>query len=191
MRFLYQCPIFVLSRWPCVTRIFEEPVLVGACHLSTAIDQELNPRHGQTRPKTVQSVEPRSSHKKPLSNIRPLHFPPNKDETSLERKYRQYYQDTWKFLDEYWAEHNSRLKEAKDNFLEERYREKLPLSPDQEKELSTDLAEFHSRFLLENKSAQLRFNLVWYRRIAYTVWLSLLVDLQRIFRRLRSWKTGR
>ncbi|KAF7233292.1 hypothetical protein EG68_03187 [Paragonimus skrjabini miyazakii] len=110
----------------------------------------------------------------PTSNIRPVHFWSNCRLTELQQRYCAFYEDTWKWLDSYWAYHNVNFQQAKRSFLESR----APVGSGVRLDASADLSEFYSRFLKENQHTQLRFNFEWYRRIAYISYLGILVDLQ-------------
>ncbi|VDP89421.1 unnamed protein product [Echinostoma caproni] len=107
--------------------------------------------------KRTASLLPRFGPMDPVSNIRPVHFDPRDDETALQRKYRLFYADTWKWLDRYWAAHNIKLMQAKREFLESENKRVEHLSPDNK--LQPDLSDFHARFLEENRKSQMKFNL--------------------------------
>ncbi|KAA3680968.1 uncharacterized protein DEA37_0008420, partial [Paragonimus westermani] len=125
-----------------------------------------------------QSVGPMN----PISNIRPIHFWSNDKLTELQRQYCAFCEDTWKWLDSYWACHNVKFQQAKRSFLESR----APVGSIVRLDASADLSEFYSRFLKENQRTQLRFNFEWYRRIAYLSYLGILVDLQHVYLRFQS-----
>ncbi|GAA52547.1 hypothetical protein CLF_108309 [Clonorchis sinensis] len=114
----------------------------------------------------------------PVSNIRRLQFTSGGARTSLQQKYYYYYQDTWNWLDAYWTSHNKLYAEEKAKFLEIN-------------DENGSVSEFNRRFLIENQPLQLRFNLQWYRRIAYITYLGILVEMQCVFTRLRTTLAGR
>ncbi|KAF6777508.1 hypothetical protein AHF37_04391 [Paragonimus kellicotti] len=106
----------------------------------------------------------------PISNIRPVHFWSNYRLTELQQRYCAFCEDTWKWLDSYWAHHNVNFQQAKRSFLESR----ATVDSGVRLDASADLSEFYSRFLKENQRTQLRFNFEWYRRIAYISYLGIL-----------------
>ncbi|KER22490.1 hypothetical protein T265_14843 [Opisthorchis viverrini] len=114
----------------------------------------------------------------PVSNIRRLQFASGGARTSLQQKYYYFYQDTWDWLDAYWTSHNKLYAEEKAKFL--------GINDE-----NGSVSEFNRRFLIENQPLQLRFNLQWYRRIAYITYLGILVELQCIFTRLWTTLTGK
>ncbi|CAH8839011.1 unnamed protein product [Trichobilharzia szidati] len=121
------------------------------------------------------------------SNIQPPRLKPkSSDETPLELKYRKVYEETWRWLDEYWSAYNLSYLKAKNAFLARQNMNIKDVKADDscERKVVTDLGAFHRQFLEENKQKRIHFNLQWYRRIAYIVYLSILVDFQQVYNRL-------
>nr|CAH8838544.1 unnamed protein product [Trichobilharzia regenti] len=123
-----------------------------------------------------------------LSNIQPPRLKSkSSDDTPLELKYRKVYEETWRWLDEYWSAYNLSYIKAKNAFLARENMNIKDVKADDscERKGVTDLGAFHRQFLEENKQKRIHFNLQWYRRIAYIVYLSILVDFQQVYNRLR------
>ncbi|TNN12076.1 Apoptogenic protein 1 [Schistosoma japonicum] len=118
------------------------------------------------------------------SNIQPLKLKSKLNETPLELKYRNVYQETWRWLDEYWSLYNLSYSKAKNAFLEKEQMKNCGNNSNKVK--VPDIGVFHREFLDANKKQRIQFNLKWYRSIAYVVYLGILVDLQRVYRALYS-----
>ncbi|KAK4469786.1 hypothetical protein MN116_006624 [Schistosoma mekongi] len=118
------------------------------------------------------------------SNIQPLRLKSKLNETPLEFKYRNVYQETWRWLDEYWSSYNLSYSKAKYTFLE---KEQVKHCENNSNDVKVpDIGVFHREFLNANKKQRMHFNLKWYRSIAYIVYLGILVDLQRLYFALYS-----
>ncbi|CAH8494930.1 unnamed protein product [Heterobilharzia americana] len=97
------------------------------------------------------------------SNIQPLRLKPNSNETALELKYRTVYEETWRWLDEYWSSYNLSYLKAKNAYLEEKKKismEEHKADPCERK--VTDLGAFHREFLADNKKRRINFNVCNY-----------------------------
>ncbi|CAH8473333.1 unnamed protein product [Schistosoma turkestanicum] len=143
----------------------------------TPIQNETNPNLKKTQPPlTYQS----SQSFQYSSNIQPLQFKSKLNATNLELKYRNVCQETWRWLDEYWSAYNLSYSKAKMAFLAKEKKKHAT------GHTQPDMGIFHREFLEANKTQRIQFNLKWYRSIAYIVYLSILVDLQQLWRRLHA-----
>ncbi|XP_033334646.1 cytochrome c oxidase assembly factor 8 [Megalopta genalis] len=110
----------------------------------------------------------------PVSNLRPIIFAKPKNETNLEKKYREAREATQIWNQNFWTRHNA-------SFTEERkqFQDKLK---DQGKTSITadDMSVFYKQFLDKNWKTHLNYNIIWYKRNIKLLLLEIRVRVSKL-----------
>ncbi|XP_076291034.1 cytochrome c oxidase assembly factor 8 isoform X2 [Lasioglossum baleicum] len=106
----------------------------------------------------------------PVSNLRPIIFAKPKNETHLERKYRETREATQIWNQNFWTRHNT-------CFIEERkrFQEKLK-SQGKTSITADDMSVFYKQFLDRNWRTHLNYNIAWYKRNIELLLLEIRFD---------------
>ncbi|CAG9765604.1 unnamed protein product [Ceutorhynchus assimilis] len=109
-----------------------------------------------------------------LSNLRPIIREIIKNETVLQRKYREAADATQKWNQEFWQKHNKNFFTKKEIFVKKHTSEAKPnLNAD-------EMSEFYKTFLNKNWQTHVAYNFEWYGRNFHLLMLSLRVHLEHL-----------
>ncbi|KAH1000124.1 hypothetical protein HUJ04_000052 [Dendroctonus ponderosae] len=110
------------------------------------------------------------------SHLRPIVRGIPKNETDLQRRFRQAADATQEWNQAFWAAHNGSFLLKKAQFVKERTCEAKP-------QLNADeMSEFYREFLNANWQNHVKYNFEWYRRNFALLGLALRVSLEGRFR---------
>ncbi|XP_045606601.2 cytochrome c oxidase assembly factor 8 [Procambarus clarkii] len=111
------------------------------------------------------------------SNLRMTKFYIPPDETPLERRHREERFKTQEWNHRFWADHNTKFKKMKEEFIRVRLKEKYGENTEDQKTLSADeMSEFYKKFLDDHHLVHGQYNREWYKKnvnnllIATRVW---------------------
>lgn len=119
------------------------------------------------------------------SNIRPIKFAIDKNETDNEKYYRLKHQEVLQWNQDHWAEHNRKFFKSKEEFVKNKLKEKKEkdglkadskLSPE-------EMSEFYKEFLDKHYSMHIQYNKEWYKRNLSLLWPAFLAFKDRWKRR--------
>ncbi|XP_019406701.1 PREDICTED: apoptogenic protein 1, mitochondrial [Crocodylus porosus] len=125
------------------------------------------------------------------SNLRPIIFYVPKHESSLERRLREFRQETQMWNQQFWANQNVSFQQGKEEFIYSRLKAKGLQTRDETGHKITlnaeEMAEFYKEFLSKNFKKHMCYNRDWYKRNFTITFLMGQVALERALRRL-GWK---
>ncbi|XP_034949537.1 COA8 family protein CG14806, mitochondrial [Chelonus insularis] len=107
-----------------------------------------------------------------ISNLRPIIFAKSKNETKLEKEYREMREDTQNWNQQFWSEHNSR-------FITERKQFQKGLNKNDGSITADQMSIFYKSFLDKNWKTHLNYNISWYKKNFRIVFLELRVRLSK------------
>lgn len=114
------------------------------------------------------------------SNLRKVRYyiPPN--ETPLEQRYREAREATQDWNQTFWASHNSKFKQMKEEFVQMRLKEKYGSQATERRTLSADeMAVFYKQFLDDHRVIHQEYNREWYKKNANNILLAARVWMQQ------------
>lgn len=108
-----------------------------------------------------------------VSNLRPIIFAKSKDETRVEKKYREAREDTQLWNHKFWMKHNSNFVQERKDFQETlRTQGKTSITAD-------DMSVFYKQFLDKNWWTHYKYNIDWYKRNVKLLFLELRVRFSK------------
>ncbi|XP_076393155.1 cytochrome c oxidase assembly factor 8 isoform X2 [Megachile rotundata] len=94
----------------------------------------------------------------PVSNLRPIIYAKPKNESNLEKKYREAREDTQLWNENFWRKHNMSFIQERKQFQEDlKAQGKLSITAD-------DMSIFYKEFLDKNWKTHLHYNIACFRR---------------------------
>ncbi|XP_042892925.1 cytochrome c oxidase assembly factor 8-like [Penaeus japonicus] len=114
------------------------------------------------------------------SNLRKVtyYIPPN--ETPLEQQYREAREETQDWNQNFWASHNAKFKQMKEEFVQLRLKEKYGNQVTERRTLSADeMAVFYKQFLDDHRVLHREYNREWYKKNANNILLAARVWMQQ------------
>lgn len=96
----------------------------------------------------------------PVSNLRPIIRKRLLHETRLQEELRAFQDQTQAWNQEFWAKHNTDFIKEKQDYIQTQlanFEEKRTLTAD-------EMSEFYKKFLDDNWSTHVKYNLEWYRK---------------------------
>ncbi|XP_072944304.1 COA8 family protein CG14806, mitochondrial [Epargyreus clarus] len=142
-------------------------------------------RQSSTIKSDTKSEQPPNPHKitsdmvgppDPVSNLRKVIFKKPKDETALEKRYREMRSEVQDWNQNFWTQHNSRFFQEREEYLKKNLPEgKANLTAD-------EMSVFYKAFLDKNWKSHMNYNIQWYKKNATLLGLALRVKLRRILK---------
>ena len=116
------------------------------------------------------------------SNIRPVQIYVPENETKLQRQLRTLREDTMKFNNKFWKEHNNEYFQRKELYVKTKLADKeCKENEDAPSTLTpSEMSVFYRKFLNENYHKNLMYNGEWYRRNFSIFSLTVKVFLEKI-----------
>nr|XP_025037379.1 apoptogenic protein 1, mitochondrial [Pelodiscus sinensis] len=125
------------------------------------------------------------------SNLRPIIFHIPKNESPLERKLREFRQETQIWNQLFWASQNMSFRKGKEEFISSRLKAKGLDMIDRTGQKVTlnaeEMADFYKDFLSKNFKKHMCYNREWYKRNFITTFLMGQVAFKRVWKKL-GWK---
>ncbi|XP_034176140.1 cytochrome c oxidase assembly factor 8 [Osmia lignaria lignaria] len=110
----------------------------------------------------------------PVSNLRPIIFARSKNESNLEKKYREAREDTQLWNEHFWKKHNT-------SFIQERKQFQKDLKAQGKESITADdMSVFYKEFLDKNWQTHLNYNIAWYKRNLKLLFLEIRVRLTKL-----------
>ncbi|XP_078046530.1 cytochrome c oxidase assembly factor 8 [Augochlora pura] len=110
----------------------------------------------------------------PVSNLRPIIFAKSKNETNLEKKYRETREATQIWNQKFWTQHNASFTEERKQFQEKlKGQGKTSITAD-------DMSVFYKQFLDKNWKTHLNYNIIWYKRNIKLLLLEIRVRILKL-----------
>ncbi|ESO02537.1 hypothetical protein HELRODRAFT_66220, partial [Helobdella robusta] len=110
-----------------------------------------------------------------VSNLRPLKFYKKKRESKREEELRIFREDTQAWNQEFWRKHNDNFTMMKKEYIKENGKDK---------NLTTaEMGIFYKKFLDDNYRIHLQYNKSWYLKNFKILWLTVLVQFEKIFKK--------
>jgi len=122
---------------------------------------------------------------RPASNLRPVKFAVREGESALEARLRSLRQETQKFNQDWWTEHNREFKQGRENFIKNILETKYPDEPDKSTLSADEMSQFYREFMNRQWKGHVEYNKEWQKRNWTIIFLSARVKLQRLLDRGR------
>ncbi|XP_011303338.1 apoptogenic protein 1, mitochondrial [Fopius arisanus] len=120
--------------------------------------------------KTVDMIGPPD----PVSNLRPIAFAESRNETKIEKQYREARESTHEWNHKFWSEHNAR-------FISERKEFQNKLKAEGKESVTADeMSVFYKQFLDNNWKNHVNYNYSWYKRNVKILFLEIRVRLSKM-----------
>ncbi|XP_047498750.1 cytochrome c oxidase assembly factor 8-like [Penaeus chinensis] len=114
------------------------------------------------------------------SNLRKVRYYVPPKETSLEQRYRETREATQDWNQSFWASHNAKFKQMKEEFVQLRLKEKYGSQATERRTLSADeMAVFYKQFLDDHRVVHQEYNREWYKKNANNILLAARVWMQQ------------
>lgn len=108
-----------------------------------------------------------------VSNLRPIIFAKSRNETTIEKKYREAREDTQLWNQNFWTKHNT-------SFIQERKEFQEALKAQGKTSITADdMSVFYKNFLDKNWQSHFKYNLDWYKRNVKLLFLELRVRFSK------------
>ncbi|VDD95977.1 unnamed protein product [Enterobius vermicularis] len=118
-----------------------------------------------------------------VSRIRPIRLRRLHDETSTERKFREFWENMNEWNHRFWETHNLLYEKRKAEFIAHKKSNSLL----HEKPTANELSDFYKSFLNENYESLAAYNREWYSRNFKLLWLAAQVSVVRFRRMFFKW----
>lgn len=127
-----------------------------------------------------------------ISNLRKCRYLVPRDESRLERDYRQLREKVFEFNNDYWTQQNLKFLDSKKRYLQrvkmrEQYEQRLQNNASQSSQSNekSDLImnEFYQKFLNDNYYSHYEYNKNWYKYNFMLLWMALRVHAYRMRKR--------
>ncbi|XP_066145986.1 COA8 family protein Y39B6A.34, mitochondrial [Euwallacea fornicatus] len=113
-----------------------------------------------------------------LSNLRPIVRKIPKNETFVQKQFREAADATQKWNQEFWAKHNT-------NFIKEKEAYIKRFTSAERPQLNADeMSEFYKDFLNKHWKTHVRYNFAWYRKNLALLLLALKVNIENLQNRI-------
>jgi len=106
-------------------------------------------------------------------------------ESALEARLRSLRQETQKFNQDWWTEHNREFKQGRENFIKNILETKYPDEPDKSTLSADEMSQFYREFMNRQWKGHVEYNKEWQKRNWTIIFLSARVKLQRLLDRGR------
>jgi len=118
------------------------------------------------------------------TNLRPIRFQMNHNETKTEVKLRILRQETQNFNQDFWSVHNTAFKDSRQKFIQHILKEKYPLEKDKKTLTSEEMSVFYKSFMNDQWDNHLAYNLEWQKRNFKIIFLTGVVMLQKLWKKM-------
>jgi len=122
---------------------------------------------------------------RPASNLRPVKFAVRETETPLELRLRNLRQETQKFNQDWWTEHNREFKQGRESFIKNILETKYPNEPDKSTLSADEMSQFYREFMNQQWKSHVEYNKEWQKRNWSIIFLSARVKLEKLLDRGR------
>ena len=119
---------------------------------------------------------------RPGSNLRPIKFAKQADESELQVRLRDLRIETQNFNQEWWTKHNREFKEGREKFIKHILETKYPDQMDKTTLSADEMSIFYKDFMNKQWANHLQYNIDWQKRNWTIILLMARVRLQNIFK---------
>ncbi|GLV34575.1 Gle1 RNA export mediator [Carabus blaptoides fortunei] len=146
-----------------------------------AVLLERNPTEELVVPQTVSSAftQDMIGPPHPVSNLRPVIWFRSPSETRLQRKLRTLRQDTQHWNQQFWETHNTKFIQERKMYVQQH----LVANGEKQNLTADEMSGFYKEFLDKNWHNHVTYNFHWYKRNFAILFLSMVVNVERVFQR--------
>ena len=117
------------------------------------------------------------------SNLRPVKFAVPLEETDLQKQLRVLRQETQKFNQDWWTQHNTDFKLGREEFIRDILATKYPNEPDKTTLSANEMSIFYKEFMNKHWRNHLDYNKEWQKKNWTIIYLMFRVKLQKFLQR--------
>ena len=119
---------------------------------------------------------------RPGSKLRPVKFAISQNDSELAIRLRELRQETQKFNQEWWIEHNKQFKEGREEFIKNILETKYPGQTDKSTLSADEMSIFYREFMNKQWENHMEYNKQWQKRNWSIIGLMARVKLQNLFK---------
>eukprot|EP00091_Calanus_sinicus_P025506 TRINITY_DN976_c0_g1_i1.p1 TRINITY_DN976_c0_g1~~TRINITY_DN976_c0_g1_i1.p1 ORF type:complete len:175 (-),score=48.11 TRINITY_DN976_c0_g1_i1:23-547(-) len=119
---------------------------------------------------------------RPVSKLRPVKFATSPDDSELAIRLRELRQETQKFNQDWWTDHNKQFKEGREEYIKNILETQYPGQTDKSTLTADEMSIFYREFMNKQWKNHLEYNKEWQKRNWSIIGLMARVKLQTLFK---------